>query len=654
MRLWDKLGPRGTDLLLALACAVAMFGVAHLFIMERAEWFIFDRLTQWTMWSRPLDPSLAIVAIDDKSIEELGDPATKGWAWPWPRGAYADLVAFLRASGAKEIWIDLTFVTPDADSYQDDELRAVAAAAGNVRFGQLEGSRSVFQPTFDVTLPLATTVETVIHTDRSGQHLLAWPRPFNRLIQDANSPVTPAAPLVIEGEKMLKALSADDRTDSGKVPALWSRAPDSPLAARFRDKIVYIGVSAVAGYDLKVFPVGAREPSVMIHVVERSNAIQDGFIRPIPAWLYDVGILVCCLLVGGLFRPISDFRLYAFTVVALVVAISAAAYVLFLQRIWIGWMLYELSVVATFLVFTAANYVREGRKRRMTEELFGKFVSRKIVDRLVARPDQLKLGGEKAELTVMFSDLGGFTTISETMPSDVLLSLLNRYLNEMSELIYEREGTLDKYIGDAIMAFWGAPDASPNHAWQACHAALACQERLAKLAPVWQEPYGVKLTARIGINSGEMTVGLVGSSRLHNYSVIGDGVNFGSRLESANKVFGTSILIAQRTMELAGDKIEVRPVAKLVVKGKTQPVMVYELLARGGELDTTRKLWQEKFTAGYAAYQAGRWNEASCLFEEALAIDPHDALAVMYLQRATRYQAEPPGLDWDVFKLDEK
>jgi len=311
-------------------------------------------------------------------------------------------------------------------------------------------------------------------------------------------------------------------------------------------------------------------------------------------------------------------------------------------------------VAVTATTFTAAYYVREGRKRRMTEELFGKFVSRKIVDRLVARPDQLKLGGEKAELTVMFSDLSGFTTISETMPSDVLLGLLNRYLNEMSELIYEREGTLDKYIGDAIMAFWGAPDASPDHAWQACHAALACQERLEQLAPVWEEPYGVRLTARIGINSGEMTVGLVGSDRLHNYSVIGDGVNFASRLEGANKVFGTSILIAQRTVELSGDKIEVRPVAMLQVKGKTVPVMVYELLARGGELDATRKAWQEKFTAAFAAYQARDWEKACGLLEQTLGINPRDALAVTYLKRATEYRSTPPPQGWDVFKLDEK
>jgi adenylate cyclase len=643
------MGPRGADLLRALVCGMVMIAIAHLLIMERAEWFVFDRLTQWTVHTRPLDPSLAIVAIDDTSIRELG---AKGWKWPWPRGAYADMIAFLRASGAREIWVDVTFETPDADSFQDDELRAVAAAAGNVRFGLIEGSTSMFQPTFNVTLPVSST--PVIHFDLHDQHLLAWPPPFNTLIAQAGGPVTAAAPLVGEGEKLLHTLTTDDRTDPAKIAALWSSVPASPLAERFRDKIVYLGVSAVEGYDLKPVPVGNNEPSMMIHVVARSNALQDGFFRPISDWLHDLVILLCCLLVGGLFGLIPNYRHFRVAVWAILIGIALVAFVLFLQRIWVRPLLYELSVVSTATVFTAASYVVEGRKRRMTEELFGKFVSRKIVDRLVARPDQLKLGGEKAELTVMFSDLSGFTTISEVRPSDVVLSLLNRYLNEMSELIYEREGTLDKYIGDAIMAFWGAPDASPDHAWQACHAALACQERLDQLAPMWEEPYGVRLSARIGINSGEMTVGLVGSDRLHNYSVIGDEVNFASRLEGANKAVGTSILVSQRTVELSGDKIEVRPIAKLQVKGKTRPVMVYELLARGGELDPTRKVWQEKFTAAFAAFQAREWEKACGLFEAALEINFRDVLSVTYLKRATEYKSKTPPPGWDVFKLDEK
>jgi adenylate cyclase len=649
-RLLEFTGQRGIDLLLALACGLGLIALQGTPFFQRAEWLAFDKLTQWTAVSRPLDRSLAIVAIDDDSISELGK---QNWTWPWPRGAYADMIAYLKASGAREIWIDLIFYTP-GDAYEDDKLRAFAAAAGNVHFGQGtdHDSVSLFQPTFDVSLPVTTEENPVIHTDISNRNLLAWPSPFNTLKMTPGL-VTPAALLIKEGQRILKL--ADDPTDAGKVAAIWPLAAAPPLADRFRNKIVYIGVTAGSGYDYKAFPVGTHEPSTMLHIVARSNELQGGFFREIPDWLRDVIILGCCFLVSDLFRRIPVFHRYVASVLILIGLISAASYVLFMQRIWVRPVLYDAAATTTFVLVTSVNYVREGRKRRMTEDIFGKFVSRKLVDRLVARPERLKLGGEKAELTVLFSDLSGFTTLSENMESDVLLGLLNEYLNEMSELIYEKEGTLDKYIGDAIMAFWGAPDHTPDHAWQACHAALACQNRLAAMAPEWKEKYGAKLYARIGINTDVMTVGLVGSNRLHNYSVIGDAVNLASRLEGANKPFGTTLMISQRTLDLAQGKVEVRPIARLQVKGKENWVMVYELLAKAGELTDAQREAQQLFTAAFEAFLRRDWVEAESRLQQLVASEPADALARLYLKRVREYAQHPPEPEWNgVFKLDEK
>jgi adenylate cyclase len=653
------------DFLLALLCAASLIALQNVSFMQRAEWFAFDKLTRWTAASRPLDPTLAVVAIDDYSINRLASPTTNSWAWawawPWPRGAYADMIAYLKASGAREIWIDLIFYTPDPDGFRDAELKAVAAAAGNVHFGQGEKKAgiSLFQPTFNVELPSENGQNLVIHGDVNGQRLLAWPQPFE-ILRDSkqlgkDSPITSAAFVVNEGEKLLKSLPVDDLTNPEKIAALWTNGAVPPFGEHFQNKIVYVGVSASSGYDLKAFPVGPQEPSVMLHVVTRSNELEDGFFREIPDGLRCLLVLACCLVTSDLFRRLPNFHRYTACMLAFTGVIAGISYLLFEERIWVRPVLYPLAVALTFTVVTATNYVREGRKRRMTEDLFGKFVSRKIVDRLVARPDQLRLGGEKAELTVLFSDLSGFTTLSEQMTSDVLLTMLNTYLNEMSELIYEREGTLDKYIGDAIMAFWGAPDASPDHAWQACHAALACQQRLAELAPKWEETYKAKLVARIGINTDEMTVGLVGSNRLHNYSVIGDAVNLASRLEGANKPFGTSIMIAQRTVDLAQGKIEVRPLARLQVKGKTNYVTVYELLARAGELSESRRAAQQTFTEAFDAFLNRDWNKAESLLQQLLLNEPDDKLAAKYLERVREYAVAPPGPEWvGVFKLDEK
>ena len=241
-----------------------------------------------------------LVVIDDDSINELGSAPGANWMWPWPRGAYADLITYLKASGAKEeIWFDLIFYTPDRDAFQDDELKAVAAAAGNVHFGQGSGDGSVsrFQPTFNVALP-ASDQNLVIHSDIKGEHLLAWPQAFD-ILRDPKalgkpSPIIPAAKLVIDGENLLKSISADDRTNPEKIAKLWTNNAVLLRDERFRDKIVYIGVSAASGYDLKAFPVGTNEPSVMIHVVTRSNELQNGFSRR-----FQIGCATCwCWLIA--------------------------------------------------------------------------------------------------------------------------------------------------------------------------------------------------------------------------------------------------------------------------------------------------------------------------------------------------------------------
>jgi adenylate cyclase len=577
---------------------------------------------------------------------------SKGWDWPWPRESHAAMIAYLKRAGAREVWIDIFFDTP-RDAYQDDEVRVVAAAAGNVHFAERAGFKSLFTPTFPVDLdPLGMSV---VHYDLSGQHLLAWPIAFKELKKDKYAIVTPAFSLVTEGEKILNSLSADDRTDPAKIRSLLAQGPPPPGAERFRDKIVYIGGSATGTYDLKPTPNGSEEPAVMIHLVNRSNELTDSFFREIGFWTRSFLCAGCCFLIVFVVTELPTFRRQLAATGLVLGIVALLSFKLFVLHIWIRPALDGFAIALTFTSAISVNYLREGRKRQRTEDLFGKFLSRKMVDRLVSRSDEIVLGGEKAELTVFFSDLSGFTSLSETMPSDRLVGLLNAYLGDMSELICEQEGTLDKYIGDAIMAFWGAPDHSSDHAWQACYAALACQKRLRELAPVWEVEYGSKLTARIGINTDEMTVGLVGSRRLHNYTVIGDAVNLASRLEGANKAYGTSIMISQRTLDLAQGKIEVRPIDFLRVKGKKQPVRVYELLARAGELTEIEKREQAIFTSAFEAYQGQNWMLAEELLRQVFAVQPHDPLVAVYLKRIALFKSQSPSPDWDgVFTLDEK
>jgi adenylate cyclase len=235
-----------------------------------------------------------------------------------------------------------------------------------------------------------------------------------------------------------------------------------------------------------------------------------------------------------------------------------------------------LSIVVTFISLIVFKVMTEEREKRKIRETFGKYVSPKVVDQLLQDPPEL--GGVDKELTVMFSDIRAFSTLSENMSPQELVNHLNVYLAAMTDIILEYGGTLDKYIGDAIMAFWGAPLSMADHAERACACALKQMEKLKELNASW--PVDKRINIGIGLNSGVMTVGNMGSNLRMNYTLMGDNVNLGSRLEGTNKEYGTNIIISEYTYGLVKDKFVVRELDNVRVKGKNKPVGIYELVDR--------------------------------------------------------------------------
>jgi adenylate cyclase len=301
------------------------------------------------------------------------------------------------------------------------------------------------------------------------------------------------------------------------------------------------------------------------------------------------------------------------------------------------------------------EYVTEGRQRRQLRAVFDKYMSAEVVDEVMRHPEQVKLGGDRKELTVFFSDVAGFTTISEQLSPEELVTLLNKYLSAMTKIIRVHRGNVNKYLGDGIMAIFGAPLGDPNHASLACYAALESQETLARLRQEWKAEGYPEIVARIGINSGPLVVGNMGSEERLEYTVMGDSVNLASRLEGANKFYDTLILLGPRTYELAKADIEARPVDLLRVKGKKEPVQVYELLARKGRLDQARDQVVRTFLEGLEAYKGREFSTAKARFEEALQLDPTDGPSKVYRERAISYLSTPPPLDWDgVYELKSK
>jgi adenylate cyclase len=288
----------------------------------------------------------------------------------------------------------------------------------------------------------------------------------------------------------------------------------------------------------------------------------------------------------------------------------------------------------------------ERRARVMIKGMFSTYLTPSLVDQLVADPTKLKLGGERKELTVLFSDLEGFTTLAETKPPEELVGLLNEYLSAMTQVVLRNNGTLDKFEGDLIMAFWGAPVPQKDHAQMACLAALQMQAKLGSLRLEWGIRKRPLLSARIGLNTGDMIVGNMGSVEKFNYTVIGDSVNLGSRLEGANKIYRTEIIISESCFVHIREDFLCRELDVLSVRGRSEPVRIYELRGILGQANKKEREFVSLFEAGLQAYRSRNWSEASGLFERSLTLQPADYPSELYLDRIRAFERNPPGDGW--------
>jgi adenylate cyclase len=287
--------------------------------------------------------------------------------------------------------------------------------------------------------------------------------------------------------------------------------------------------------------------------------------------------------------------------------------------------------------------------------MFGQYMSDAVIDHLLEHPEKLRLGGERRRVTLFFSDLAGFTTISERLSPEIVVGLLNDYLSSMTEIILAEEGTVDKFEGDAIMAFWGAPLEQPDQAQRACRAALRQQVALKELNCQFASLNLPPLTMRIGLHTGDAIVGNLGSAKRFDYTVIGDTVNLASRLEGVNKFYGSHVMASEVTVAACEGEVEFRELDLVAVKGKEQAVRVFEVLGLAGELDPETIRRRQDFAQGLEVYRQGRFPEAQTRFEAILAEAPEDGPAKVFLARCRKFQSGSPPEPWDtVFRPDAK
>jgi adenylate cyclase len=423
---------------------------------------------------------------------------------------------------------------------------------------------------------------------------------------------------------------------------------DRVPAERLKDRIILVGTTAPGLMDLRATPVATVYPGVEVHANLIAGML-DGVVKQRPAYLLGADalqVLLAGVLMIFLLPRLSPFKATLLGLGTLLALTGLNFYLWNVAHLVLPFAGVAMLIVLLYALDMAWGYFVETKTKRQFTELFGQYVPPELVDEMAKNPEGYSMAGRKAELTVLFSDVRGFTTISEGLQPDQLAALMNEYLGAMTTVVRHHRGTLDKYIGDAIMAFWGAPLADPDHAAHAVATALEMQAALHDLnrdlaAKGWPE-----LKIGVGINTGPMTVGDMGSPVRKAYTVMGDAVNLGSRLEGITKQYGVGIIVGEGTREKLGDRYVLRELDRVRVKGKAEPVGIYEPLGAAGQVDGETleqlKLWNQALHA----YRTQDWNRAEMLLLNLTRARPH-YLYDLYAKRIARYRQEPPGDGWD-------
>lgn len=633
--------------LIALVCGVvtSVFLLAGFFAPTDRK--IHDRL----YFSRRPQADIVIVAIDDSSLQNVG-------RWPWDRPTMAKLVTAL--SAAKIIGLNVNFPSASADPAADQALAGAISFSRNVVLpvdvAYLSDGRTVAStaaPIPAIADAAAVLAHTSITPDSDGvvRRLPLTIKAVSGIYYNAfGEQVALSAgarqidlPLDSQGKMLLPYAgpAGKFRIVSAADVLSGAASPES-----FRGQIALVGGTAAVFHDAYRVPVsGALMSGIEIQANLADALLSGTSVRDLPNGL---GALICLLLALAVGVVIPFVRIRT----GLIVIVSAAAVygIILTVAAYLGSFIPVanpfFAVAFAYIAVTVYRYVTANRERQELRSAFEKYVAPSVISSVMAHPESLALGGERRHMTVLFADLRGFTSFSEHRDAAELITILNGYLNAMTEIIFDEHGVLDKYMGDAIMAFWGAPIADQHHAERAIRTAVLMRDRIVELNRAGYFGVGVGLRAGIGISAGEMVVGNMGSHRHFDYTVIGDNVNLGSRVEGMTKVYGVEILATEETVKGLPKEYVTRKLDRVAVKGKKDPVRLYEIVGFASALapETSDRL--DRFARALALYEADDFHGASYAFADILALYPNDGPSNVFWQRANLFMQNPPAPDW--------
>ena len=617
----------------------------------------------------PPPAEVVVVAIDEPSMGLVGRQ------WPWPRSLHARLADTLFAAGARAVALDIIFAEP-SDPAEDAALAAALAAHGGLLLGsELEVIR-------DASYEQRIFVDpaTVLGADPNRVALVNLPVDGDGFVRRAPRRLEGRVGFASRAAEMFRgeAVASLAATGQGEI---WINFVGPPRSIRsvsyyqalepdrhlpdgfFRDKLVFVGLAAEGTVDANRptpdhYPVPLTRAGhgymagVEIHAQTAWTLLAGTELRRPAAYLGPLlGLLV------GFFSTVLFLRwkpwLGALLVIAEVGILVALTLVLFERRFFVLPLVpILLPILLGYLFSPFVHYRSTWKERRFIRQTFSTYLAAPVVDQLLEDPQRLRLGGEEMEATVFFLDLAGFTSFSEKLDPETLVALLNRSLGRLGEIVFAHRGMVDKYIGDCVMALWGVPLPLPDHARRASLAALDIRAAMRELAAREQELTGVELHARIGINSGPVIAGNLGGGQHVNYTALGSHVNLAARLEGANKLYGTSILLSGSTAAEAGEDLALRELDTVIVRGQSVAVTIFELQGRRDELDARQREVNAAYAEGLRSYRQMRWDEAAAALRRALEAVPDDGPSALLLDRCGEFASQPPPADWQgVFRL---
>jgi len=694
-----------TKQIIALACisfAVSLIifltGISGTF-----EYKAFDLFSKYLNPPHPSD-NILIVQVDQQSIDAL---SKEGITWPWPRQMYAPIIEYL--SEAEAVFMDILFTEPSSYGQEDDVILSKA----------IKKASNVYLPLFLTGQQRAITAEDEGFLKRlSVRDKISAPLSFNSVIvpidtlRDAirgtgNVTISPdedgvyrRIPLIFQLKQHViphfvlsyllqkrivnianGSLYAKDTTiplTDGKLILRYYREKNPfPLFSfvdllnsyiagtkqklqiikkdLFKGKIVFIGLTAAGLYDLKPTSISSISSGALIHATTLSNIINKNFITKLH-WIYVIlfMLLICVFIAYSVLKHHSMYINLSIFIISLIVIVTIIAS-LFKNSLYINIIPPLVSLVFSFIISVAYSYAVEGKERLFIKRTFSQYMDKKIVDYLLQNPSLIKPGGQKRRVTAFFADIAGFTTIAEKHSPEDTAVILHRVLNSLTEVIIQNGGVVDKYIGDCIMAFWGAPVETDHDQVNACNAALQCIESLKELNNAFPKKGSPEIALRIGIHTGDAIAGNIGSDRLFNYTVIGDTVNLASRLESVNKVFKTKIIVSEDTINGTGNEFFARELGLIEVKGKTIPVKIFEIIGEEGRIPSEKREVVMPFNQGLTLYKEKKWHEALGVFDNILKQNIEDGPSEFYKKKCEYYIANPPlTKNRDIVKMTEK